>query len=1328
MASQSIRLNGFARECYNDRSKYYNMWYYADVTWSESYDSQNNLTASNFSVTLRRSSTDYGYLSTCPSEDCKYVAGCTTPHQVAVATSLSSSPGWSTKGSYNPNCTHPSATIGTYSIPGSVTIAPNSSTQLCVAKGWSCSTVTGCLTITNTRSKPSPTPPSVTAYASCSAASYTTGSFSASVSYGYCTSQYNSTSYVITDANGNTIKSGSGTSVSVGTLQANSKYNVKFTVSNGCYTSTSSASMVTSTGNNLTDLLAKTWDSASVRIVPIMGGGVNTTPTHTIQITECNRNAWRNVATSNSTVPTVVEFSGLVQETCYQVRCVTTNGSGCSYTSSPIQFNTPKKGICLAEYTTIEPGMSSDFSNTYVDICYKYETLLTPADITVYYRVKDGFDDEWLVGDTRTVNTLTGSVCFQIENLFPNQVVYETYIHTHTAEVDWDSDIQEFITPLVPEVQSDNCESLTYMTEYLCAAIKKIKDGGNMKVFANPYSQQLCEPGNEAPTSLTLWSRYLRLAHAYLCILCDFMNLSNSHEGQYLVGEIGWVSILNEIVESQMEADGWKLATSGAIYNYINEKLKEVWHYQGTVDVIVENLADLDNYPDATSAIVKSEDAIYDKKNGTWTKNTELVPEDFGVFHVNYESDQAKAESAWYFWGGTWNNLDADLEDLEAQVEQIATKTDILVQNAPNQQKVVAVVDKAAELPASISGKDIIYFITEPQQIPEPTYYTVTFMDDTGMILRQEAVVATGIVGIFTPVKEGYNFTGWTLDGEPYTGVMPVTQDITVMANWQPKEVTVSFNIGAAMGQTPDPITTNYGYNVWLPGAWDFSLEGKTFGGWALNDVIWNEWDPVYEDMTLDAVWDSIYLTVAVDLGPNVPNQILSVEYGNTISPLPDPTRQNYTFTGWQTQSGEPFDFTTPITENTTIVAGWELAIATVTFNAQTLPEETDEQVEDPASQSVAVGEYATEPVVTAENYILLYWSLNGERFNFDTPITDSITLEAVWTEAIEVEFDTDGGTPVPETQKVPSGGYATEPENPTKEGCDFEGWEEVETHTVTFKNGDEKPVIVHVEAGQTVAEPDTPAPPREGCEFLGWKKGVNVVMPDLSQPITAEGLDALQTIIGAGEAQDYIGLGTQILVPYDTYTMPFVVVGYEDIELEDGTTAPALNLVSYYASDFNCGYSSGNYVAYSESILRTRINTTYQGKLDSAFLNCLGAGKVVTALQDGSTDVVYDKLFAPSIAKMGVTDTEYIDNTQKSIEGPAYPYYKDNDAQKRIFRKINNLNAMYAGEPWLRSYYPGNETYVDRIDSFGGGNAARASSTWPQVIVACNLIGKQGG
>lgn len=124
-------------------------------------------------------------------------------------------------------------------------------------------------------------------------------------------------------------------------------------------------------------------------------------------------------------------------------------------------------------------------------------------------------------------------------------------------------------------------------------------------------------------------------------------------------------------------------------------------------------------------------------------------------------------------------------------------------------------------------------------------------------------------------------------------------------------------------------------------------------------------------------------------------------------------TREHYTFTGWNTArdgSGTSYDDKALVTlnENTTLYAQWRIDTFAVTFDA----DNGTEQV----MQSVNAGGYAEKPEndPVKENYRFLGWYLvidpdTGETastaFDFEnTPITEDITLKAVWIPANAIQ------------------------------------------------------------------------------------------------------------------------------------------------------------------------------------------------------------------------------------------------------------------------------------------------------------------------------------
>ena len=158
-----------------------------------------------------------------------------------------------------------------------------------------------------------------------------------------------------------------------------------------------------------------------------------------------------------------------------------------------------------------------------------------------------------------------------------------------------------------------------------------------------------------------------------------------------------------------------------------------------------------------------------------------------------------------------------------------------------------------------------------------------------------------------------------------------------------------------------------------------------------------------------------------------------------------EPTRKGYTFAFWylgeDEQNATAYDFDTPVTENITLTAKWNINKYTVTFNSYG-------GTPVPPVQEVEYGLTATKPAdPTLKGYTFAFWYLgedeqNATAYDFDTPVTENITLTAKWNiNKYTVAFNTDGGTPVPPAQEVEYGLTATEPAAPEKTGYTFDGW-----------------------------------------------------------------------------------------------------------------------------------------------------------------------------------------------------------------------------------------------------------------------------------------------
>ena len=167
------------------------------------------------------------------------------------------------------------------------------------------------------------------------------------------------------------------------------------------------------------------------------------------------------------------------------------------------------------------------------------------------------------------------------------------------------------------------------------------------------------------------------------------------------------------------------------------------------------------------------------------------------------------------------------------------------------------------------------------------------------------------------------------------------------------------------------------------------------------------------------------------------------------IGKLTAPTVEGYTFDGWYTNDTHTteFDFTKPITGDTTIYAKWTANDYEVSF--------VTEHGKAPASQNVKYNGTADDPgKLTEEGYTFDGWyadEAHKTKFDFSTPITSNTTVYAKWTaNDYEVSFITEHGN-APTSQNVPYNGTATNPGELTAEGYTFIGWYADEAHKTKF-------------------------------------------------------------------------------------------------------------------------------------------------------------------------------------------------------------------------------------------------------------------------------------
>ncbi|WP_052323521.1 MULTISPECIES: InlB B-repeat-containing protein [Lysinibacillus] len=330
--------------------------------------------------------------------------------------------------------------------------------------------------------------------------------------------------------------------------------------------------------------------------------------------------------------------------------------------------------------------------------------------------------------------------------------------------------------------------------------------------------------------------------------------------------------------------------------------------------------------------------------------------------------------------------------------------------------------------------------------------YTVSFEVDGGSAIANQSVAHGGKATMpqVEPTKAGYTFGGWYTDAghtQVYDFNSNISGNITIYAKWNAQMHTVSFEVdgGSAIANQ----TVAHGEKASAPTP---AKVGYTFEGWYTDVTHTDIYDfnkEITANTTIYAKWEPLKYTVSfeVDGGSTVSNQ--SVAHGEKASePTPVPTKAGYTFGGWYTDVGrtQAYDFTSVITEATTIYAKWNAQTYTVSFNT-----DGGSAVSD---QSVAYGGKASAPTPapTKAGYTFGGWYKDAghtQVYDFTNVITENTTIYAKWkAQTYTVSFNTDGGSAVSD-QSVAYGEKASAPTPaPTKAGYTFEGWYTDVTHT----------------------------------------------------------------------------------------------------------------------------------------------------------------------------------------------------------------------------------------------------------------------------------------
>ncbi len=472
-------------------------------------------------------------------------------------------------------------------------------------------------------------------------------------------------------------------------------------------------------------------------------------------------------------------------------------------------------------------------------------------------------------------------------------------------------------------------------------------------------------------------------------------------------------------------------------------------------------------------------------------------------------------------------------------------------------------VEEVLEEPVEEAAEEVVEEADEAymssELLGEVESYTVKFNANNG---TSESNTQKFIIGEpqqlntnkFT--KTGYKFDSWNTDedgqGDTYTNgemivaeIGPAGSTVNLYAQWKAQTYDVFFDAnGGKCTKTESTVTYDQKYGV-LPVP---TKDNYTFLGWftELNggtQIKESDQVQITDALSLYAHWIGNKYTIKFDAaGGECDTTIMDVTYDQLYGTLPVPTRENYTFLGWYTESVYGNEITADdkvkITKDRTLYAHWRGVTVKVILhpNDPDDPENVESEgvILTPREKTVYfMGTYETLPKPEKAKYRFLGWYTKkegGNRIIASSTVADNKehTLYAHWLKKeYKITFNPNGGTFQTEKYKTDEegkyykivgyqekyGDLPKENDDITNTGYTLDGWfvgygnsEQITEDTdVTITanqilyahwRGVSKTVTLNPVGGTVSSETVTvtyagkymlPTPEKEGNSFLGW-------------------------------------------------------------------------------------------------------------------------------------------------------------------------------------------------------------------------------------------------
>ena len=335
------------------------------------------------------------------------------------------------------------------------------------------------------------------------------------------------------------------------------------------------------------------------------------------------------------------------------------------------------------------------------------------------------------------------------------------------------------------------------------------------------------------------------------------------------------------------------------------------------------------------------------------------------------------------------------------------------------------------------------------------------------------------------PQKEGYTFGGWSSE----TGFNMPAENVVIEGSFKVNEYTVTYFVD---GKFYDSIETySYGSQVKLKEA--PQKEGYTFSGWDHDD----RFTMPAEDVVVKGSFNinSYKVTYEVDGTPYGMEEIY--KYGELVTLQKNPTKEGYTFSGWDHSN----EFAMPA-RDVKIKGSFIVNSYTVTYKVD------GAQIGEP--ETYKYGEAVTlREKPSKEGYTFNGWSYEA---GFKMPAEDVVIEGSYQINSYTVTYKVNGEQ-FGEQETYEFNELVQLRSEPTKEGYTFSHWNrssefnmpandvviegsfKINSYTVTYKvDGSQYGSTETYEYGSAVVLREEPK--KEGYTFSGWDHEDNFMMP----------------------------------------------------------------------------------------------------------------------------------------------------------------------------------------------------------------------------------------